>query len=303
MATNNSRVQFSFVPTGKSVPASPDQNTIYFVQSEKQIYVGSTLIAVNNSDEISQAIEAVTAAAITVEITGSGNNVVDAAYNSSTHKLTLTKGSVPEYVTVKKVTPNSGAAASYQLQKDGTAVGVDIDVPSLDEYEIKSQTTPETGASATYQLFKGNTAVGVKINIPKDMVVSAGTVKTVATSGSPYSGAVAGDKYIELTIANASSDKLYIPVKDLVDVYTSGTGITVSAANVISHDAQGANTATTLGTDDTSTSTPAVHVSGQVQYDSLGHVISVTDKDIGPAIKTIATTAANSAIATWTVVS
>jgi hypothetical protein len=50
----------------------------------------------------------------------------------------------------------------------------------------------------------------------------------------PYQGAQVGDKYIDLTIANATTDHLYIPVKDLVDVYTEGNGIDVSSGNVIS---------------------------------------------------------------------
>lgn len=104
------------------------------------------------------------------------------------------------------------------------------------EYTITKQATADSGYSATYQLFKDGTAVGDKINIPKDMVVSSGEVKTVTTAGSPYAGAVVGDKYIDLTIANATSDHIYIPVKDLVDVYTGGTGIDVSASNVISVD-------------------------------------------------------------------
>lgn len=96
------------------------------------------------------------------------------------------------------------------------------------DYTITKQQTADTGYSATYQLFKGSTAVGDKINIPKDMVVSAGEVKTVTTANVPYEGAQVGDKYIDLTIANAQQDHIYIPVKDLVDVYTAGNGLSLS---------------------------------------------------------------------------
>ena len=91
------------------------------------------------------------------------------------------------------------------------------------------------GYASSYQLQdKAGNAMGVTIDIPKDMVVSAGEVKTVDTTGQPYSGAVIGDKYIDLTIANTDSTHIYIPVKDLVDVYTAGNGINVSGSNVIS---------------------------------------------------------------------
>ena len=77
------------------------------------------------------------------------------------------------------------------------------------------------------------------IYIPKDMVVEEGRVVNVtynAGDGKLYDGqtdvtdliveqgqsASASDagKYMRLTIANATSDKIYISVKDLVDIYT-----------------------------------------------------------------------------------
>lgn len=102
---------------------------------------------------------------------------------------------------------------------------VDISVP---EYTITKAVTADTGYSATYQLFKGGVATGDKINIPKDMVVSAGEMKTCATANTPVAGLAVGDPYIELTIANNDGTKIYIPVKDLVDMYTAGNGLTLT---------------------------------------------------------------------------
>jgi len=59
------------------------------------------------------------------------------------------------------------------------------------------------------------------IDIPKDMVVESGTVGTVTVADEPYIGAQVGDKYIDLVIANASSDHIYIPANSLVDIYTA----------------------------------------------------------------------------------
>lgn len=111
---------------------------------------------------------------------------------------------------------------------------VNVVIPAASEYTIAEQATAETGYAKTYYLTKDGTQVGSKINIPKDLVVSAGEVKTVTTADEPYEGAVVGDKYIDLTIANATSNHIYIPVKDLVDVYTAGNGINVSNSNVVS---------------------------------------------------------------------
>ena len=115
-------------------------------------------------------------------------------------------------------------------------------------YTIKQQATAESGYAATYQLFSVSadatpveTAVGAKINIPKDMVVESGTVETVATANTPYTGAAVGDKYIDLVIANKASSHLYIPVNDLVDTYTAGDGIEISAANAVSVKIDSAN--------------------------------------------------------------
>ena len=61
----------------------------------------------------------------------------------------------------------------------------------------------------------------IDIDIPKDMFVESGTVETVTTADVPYEGAEVGDKYIDLILANATSDHIYIPVGDLVDIYTT----------------------------------------------------------------------------------
>lgn len=84
----------------------------------------------------------------------------------------------------------------------------------------------------------------VDIDIPKDMVVEdgevvdvvfkssdntlhegseSGTDVTTEIMGSVTPTAANAGKYIKLTIANASSSHLWIPAKDLVDIYTSGS--------------------------------------------------------------------------------
>ena len=61
--------------------------------------------------------------------------------------------------------------------------------------------------------------VGVPINIPKDMVVSAGSVVTKDSAGAWGSAGT----YIELILANAANDHLYIPVDGLIEYVTSGS--------------------------------------------------------------------------------
>ena len=73
--------------------------------------------------------------------------------------------------------------------------------------------TTTSGMAKSYNIKQGGTSVAV-IDIPKDMVVSSGSVVQ-----NP-SGQTAGT-YLELTLANATSDKVYINVGTLVDIYTA----------------------------------------------------------------------------------
>lgn len=112
----------------------------------------------------------------------------------------------------------------------------------LSSIAIVKKATPNADQSATYELqatFGGTTQVlGADIDIPKDMVIQSGTVETVTTANQPYTGAVVGDKYIDLLLANTADTHIYIPAKSLVDIYKGGetTEITVTvndATNVI----------------------------------------------------------------------
>ena len=67
------------------------------------------------------------------------------------------------------------------------------------------------------------------IDIPKDLVVTEGKI----VIGDGNNGTTLGEKYLELTIGNQDVP-VYIAVKDLVDVYTSGDYITVGDDNTIS---------------------------------------------------------------------
>lgn len=107
-----------------------------------------------------------------------------------------------------------------------------IDAISVPDYSV-IETTVTEGYSKTYSLTKDGVEVGVKINIPKDLVVNKGNVKVVATAGTPYEEAVVGDKYLDIELNDPTQDHIYIPVKELVDVYTAGDGIEISADNVI----------------------------------------------------------------------
>lgn len=107
----------------------------------------------------------------------------------------------------------------------------------LSSIKIVKKATPNTDQSATYELqatFGDSTqTLGVGIDISKDMIIQSGTVGTVTVADEPYTGAVVGDKYIDLLLANSADTHIYIPANSLMDIYTGGdtTEITVTVNN------------------------------------------------------------------------
>lgn len=105
-------------------------------------------------------------------------------------------------------------------------------------YSMAKDTTATAGMAATYHLTADGVNTGVAIDIPKDFLVKSATLETVTTADQPYAGAQPGDKYIDFVInakdASETAEHIYLPVNDLVDVYTGSNAIDVSSANVIS---------------------------------------------------------------------
>lgn len=115
--------------------------------------------------------------------------------------------------------------------------------------KLFQKTTPNTGFLKTYVLAFGVSQLSEvtqantigEIDIPKDFLVKSGTVNTVSTANDPYNGAAVGDKYLDFVIntqdsasGTETSSHIYIPVQDLVDIYTGSNAIDISSANVIS---------------------------------------------------------------------
>lgn len=122
-----------------------------------------------------------------------------------------------------KLDPAEGNAATL------SDAGLKVTVPevTVPEYTIAESSIPAEGYLKSYELRKNGSKVGASINIPKDLVVSSGEVKTVETADDPYEGAVEGDLYLQLIIANQSTP-VNIPVKSLTDVYTAGAYLQLS---------------------------------------------------------------------------
>lgn len=85
-------------------------------------------------------------------------------------------------------------------------------IPAQVDYSVTCDESTPAGVAKRYTLSQKGSAFAT-IDIPKDMVVSSGTVETNPA------GQTAGT-YLVLTLANATSDKVYINVGDLIEYVT-----------------------------------------------------------------------------------
>ena len=135
--------------------------------------------------------------------------------------------------TLAGVEENAQVNVIESITYNSSALTISSKSVALPVFTMSKLGTATSGYAASYQLTKDGVAVGDTIDIPKDMVVQSGEVKTCTQADTPVEGYVVGDKYIDLVIANKSDSHLYILVSDLIDTYTAGTGINI-ANNVIS---------------------------------------------------------------------
>lgn len=197
--------------------------------------------ATDNNSTLAQQVKANTeaigeAAAEGKEATGLIKATTDNAAAIATLNGTVEKdGSVAKAIADAKtdirgtVTDDYNTLEKIEGKIKGNAISVEIDADGTDT------------AIKTYTFYAGDkTEVNrlVTIDIPKDLVVTSGTVGTATEIDKPYAGAQIGDAYIDLVIAN-QSEHIYIPAKNLVDIYTAAENatevqLTVGSDNVIS---------------------------------------------------------------------
>ena len=106
-------------------------------------------------------------------------------------------------------------------------------IPAQTDYTVTITKTTDGLASDVakkYTFTQNGVEIGT-INLAKELVVTSGSVKEVTVADAPYAGAVVGDKYIELVIANQDAP-IYVPAKDLVDIYTAKDMTGIEGAEV-----------------------------------------------------------------------
>lgn len=125
----------------------------------------------------------------------------------------------------------NGVTTLYTVESDDTLKAVGGDV-SADLATLTSRV--DAILAGNHEGLDSLADVKAKFDSLKDLVVESGVVR-VATEEELTAdpSLVTGDLYIVLTIKN-SNEKLFIPAKALVDVYTGSDYVAVSDTNVIS---------------------------------------------------------------------
>lgn len=139
-----------------------------------------------------------------------------------------------------KLSNKATNALKLETTGEETNKGLLVELPDDPVISVVKKTTANEGYLTSYQVTVDGTAVGVDIDIPKDYLVKSASVEIVEEADKPYSGAVVGEKYIDFVVNTKDSDAegtkshIYIPIKDIVTAYTQGDGIEISGSNVVS---------------------------------------------------------------------
>lgn len=246
MPANKSVLKFKYGLSTKFSTITPDANSIYFLTDTKQLFVGD--VEYTRPVKHGAALPSGFAPenSIFVKETETEREIYYSKDGASWEKIGLSSsdlndletrvGTIEGKVNSWDAKVDSVKAGNKSITISGTdkaptvavaisqdsdnelslaADGLKVVVPAAAEYSVTKDT--EAGEfAAVYHLTKNGTNTGVAINIPKDMVVKSGTVETNPT------GQTAGT-YLVLVLANATEDKIYIPVDSLIEYVTSGS--------------------------------------------------------------------------------
>lgn len=199
----------------------------------------STAIATAKDEAIAAAATASDTkdTALKTAILGAKNyaQTVKSAYELAASKTTMTEVEAKDYATKTEAQGYADAknTAIAEAKKAGTDAMAKIGtipegatattaidyvdekiaaIPAQTDYTVTCNTTTPEGYAKRYTLSQCGNQIA-SIDIPSDMVVSSGKVVENPT------GQTAGT-YIELTLANATKDKIYINVGDLIEYVT-----------------------------------------------------------------------------------
>ncbi len=171
-------------------------------------------------------------------------NALDSADTAVENQFVTSVSEADGIITVTRARPSAANISVAAL--DGIAAG-DLQTvlgaleDAIDAGGTGSVVTVEevtqnlsAGILKAYQIKQGESVKGT-INIPKDFLVKSGEVREATAEDSGFE---VGEKILDFEINTVGDDEtsehILISVADLVDAYTGGNGINVSATNEIS---------------------------------------------------------------------
>lgn len=202
-----------------------DSLALYFIEDTQRLYKGDVLLA-SGSNATSMAAGLMSAEdKIKLDTLVNGQALDLRPVDGS---IVITDGENGEKLIGVAVSSQEG---NILTKVDGALFVPTPDSIAIPDYAIERQEVAESGYAATYKLKKtiGEeiSYVGDAINIAKDLVLQSATIKEVLIAGVPYESAQVGDPYIDMAFNDETATHIYLPVKDLVDVYTAGDGIEI----------------------------------------------------------------------------
>lgn len=162
------------------------------------------------------AIEALESLVGNTAVSTQISNAIDAAKETLVATVTAgdksiaVAGTATNPTVAVKISKDSGNALSVVDD------GLKVTVPASTDYTVQVTESSPEGYAKAYTITQASTGLNTTINIPKDMVVQSGAVETDPEEQEPGT-------YLVLTLANATSDKIYINVGSLIEYVTSGS--------------------------------------------------------------------------------
>ena len=204
----------------------------YVTQQIQGLDVADSAVAKNFVTEVSETDGKIAVKRGAVTSTGGTIVLTDGADGGINIDVVSTALTITGKDAIKVAESGTGKEISLAISANDKVLSQTTD-GLLATFAIAKLGSANGGMAASYQLQdKTGNPMGVTIDIPKDMVISAAEVKKVGQADQPYSGAVVGDMYIDFTIANATSDHIYLPAKTLFDAYVQGNGIEINGNKI-----------------------------------------------------------------------
>ncbi len=134
--------------------------------------------------------------------------------------------------------PKEDGWYDYDEMGNVTRIATSAELKKISENsELVVEETVNSGVAKSYVLKQGEIVIA-SIDIPLDMVVSGGAVETYTNDNLPPTVENPGT-YIVLTIANSTSDKLYININDLVAINEIADDLVTDDSNKVLSAKQG----------------------------------------------------------------